>query len=160
MDHAAESTKDLKAKFWTHFAASPIVMLELDDDRDSAAPMTAQLDKDACHAIWFFTSRTGGHAKLGPATAILSARGHELFARFDGVLVEETSRERLDKHWSHMIEAWFPKGKDDPDLLMMRMELGNARIWDSDFGLIDTTKMMLGIDSREQARSKQTETAL
>ena len=160
MDHATESTEDLKDKFWQHLSASPFVMLELDDDRAGAAPMTAQLDKDARHAIWFFTSRTGGYAKMGPATANFSAKGHDLFARFDGTLVEETSRERLDKQWSHMIEAWFPGGKDDPNLLMLRMELGDAKIWDSELGLIGTAKMLLGMDARKEAKGNEVETAL
>lgn len=160
MDHATESTEDIKEKFWKHLAASPFVMLELDDDRQSATPMTAQLDKDAQHAIWFFTSRTGGYARMGPATAILSAKGHDLFARFDGTLVEETSRERLDKQWSDTIEAWFPGGKDDPNLLMLRMELGNAKIWDSNLGLIGTAKLLLGMDARKEAHGKVVETAL
>ena len=159
MDHT-ENPKDLKNKFWTHLADSPFVMLELDGDRDGAAPMTAQLDKDAHHAIWFFTSRTGGYAKMGPATANFSAKGHDMFARFSGNLVEETSRERLDKQWSQMIEAWFPGGKDDPNLLMLRMELGEAKIWDSDLGLIGTAKMLLGMDAREEARGNQAETVL
>ena len=97
---------------------------------------------------------------MGPATGILSAKGHDLFARFDGNLVEETSRKRLDQHWSNMIEAWFPGGKDDPNLLMMRMELGQAKIWDSDLGLIGTAKMMLGMDTRKEGQDHQVETAL
>lgn len=160
MNHATESTEDLKEKFWKHLAASPFIMLELDSDRDGAAPMTAQLDKDAQHAIWFFTSKTGGYAKMGPATASFSAKGHDLFARFNGELVEETSRERLDMQWSKMVEAWFPGGKNDPNLLMLRMELGDARIWDSELGLIGTAKMFLGMDVRQETAGNVAETAL
>ena len=73
---------------------------------------------------------------------------------------ESTSRERLDQQWSHMIEAWFPGGKDDPNLLMMRMDLGQAKIWDSNLGLIGTAKMLLGMDTRKEAQDNQVETAL
>jgi general stress protein 26 len=160
MNHATESTEDLKGKFWKHLAASPFVMLEMDSDRDGAAPMTVQLDKDARHAIWFFTSKTGGYAKMGPATASFSAKGHDLFARFNGELVEETSRERLDMQWSKMVEAWFPGGKDDPNLLMLRMELDQAKIWDSELGVIGTAKMLLGMDVRQETAGNVAETVL
>ena len=50
-----------------------------------------------------------------------------MFARFSGTLVTETSRERLEKQWSPMIDAWFPGGKDDPKLLMLRMESRQSR---------------------------------
>ena len=59
-----------------------------------------------------------------------------------------------------MIEAWFPGGKDDPNLLMLRMELGQAKIWDANLGLIGTAKMMLGMDARKEAQDNQVETAL
>ena len=59
-----------------------------------------------------------------------------------------------------MIEAWFPSGKDDPNLLMLRMELGDAKIWDSELGLIGTAKMLLGMDARQEATGNEVETAL
>ncbi len=83
-----------------------------------------------------------------------------MFARFSGTLSEETSRERLDKQWSQIIEAWFPGGKDDPNLLMLKMDLGEAEIWNSDMGLIDNVKMLLGFDSRAEAMKEHTETVL
>ena len=42
---------ELKEKFWSAMTQSSLVMLQLDGDQDSAAPMTAQLDKDANSAI-------------------------------------------------------------------------------------------------------------
>lgn len=151
---------ELKEKFWKELDGSPFVMLELDGHSGDAAPMTAQLDEDANSAIWFFTSRNGPYAEMGPATATYSAKGHDIFARFQGELTEETSRERLEHFWSNTIEAWFPKGKDDPDLLLMRMDLGQAKIWDSNLGLVGTVKMLLGMDARRDASTNTAETQL
>lgn len=151
---------ELKRKFWHELSASPFVMLQLDNDQDSAAPMTAQLDEDADHELWFYTRRDGHFAKLGPASATFAANDHNLFARFHGVLTEETSRARRAEHWSNIVEAWFPGGQDDPNLMMLRMELGDASIWDSDLGLVGTAKMFLGLDTREDARRNQVETVL
>ena len=137
---------ELKQKFWEAMKESSFVMLQLDADQDSAAPMTAQLDKDANSAIWFFTERDSRFAALGPATVTYESTGHDVFCRFSGILQEETSRERLEKHWSNFVQAWFPGGKDDPNLLMMRMDLGNASIWAGELGVINTARMMLGMD--------------
>jgi general stress protein 26 len=137
---------ELKEKFWSAMAESSLVMLQLDGDQDSAAPMTAQLDKDADSAIWFFTGSKSRFAALGPATVTYQSQGHDIFCRFSGILSEETSRERLDMQWSNFVEAWFPGGKDDPNLLMMRMDLGAASIWAGKLGIINTARMMLGID--------------
>lgn len=154
-------TPELKLKFWSALADSPFLFLQLDTDPQTAVPMTAQLDKDAHSAIWFFTGRDHVLAQGGPATATFADRGHDLFARFAGELVPESSRERLDKQWSPAVEAWFPGGKDDPNLLMLRMDLtGHAEIWNSDLGFFDTAKMLLGFDTREEAAREHIETTL
>jgi general stress protein 26 len=150
----------LKDKFWTTLADSPFLFLQLDDDPHNAVPMTAQLDRDANSAIWFFTSRTGPFGRGGPATATFSGKDHGLFARFTGTLVEETSRARLDEEWAPAVKAWFPGGKDDPDLLMLRMDLGQAEIWNADLGFIDTAKMLLGFDVRQEAADDHATTSL
>lgn len=154
------STHDLKQKFWKSLADSPFVFLELDADPKTAVPMTAQLDKDANGTIWFITTKDHVFSNAGPATATFAAKGHDMFARFSGTLREETSRERLDKQWSQVVEAWFPGGKDDPNLLMLRMDLGEAEIWNSDLGFVDNAKMLFGFNVREEAREEHAETVL
>jgi general stress protein 26 len=153
-------TDDLKHKFWTALGSSPIVFLQLDSAPNTAVPMTAALDKDANSAIWFFTGRDHAIAPGGAATATFSAKSHDLFARFAGTLVEETDRARLDAEWSNFVEAWFPGGKDDPNLLFLRMDLGDAEIWNADVGLATTIKMALGKDVRADVRDDHAETVL
>jgi general stress protein 26 len=151
---------DLRHKFWTTLASSPFLFLQRDADPHTAVPMTAQLDKDADSEIWFFTGRDHPLAAGGPTTVTFAGKGHDLFARFSGTLSEETSRARLDKQWSPPVEAWFPGGKDDPNLLMLRMDLGQAEIWNADMGFVDTTKMLLGFDVRQEAADDHPATAL
>ena len=150
----------LKHKFWKAFADSPFVFLERKENPGEAVVMTAQLDKDANSEIWFFTTRDHHLAQMGPAVCTFAGEDHEIFARFEGVLSEETSRERLEKQWSNVVEAWFPGGKDDPNLLMLSMKLGEADIWNSNLGTITTAKMLLGMDVREEGREKHAETSL
>ena len=57
MKYSDGNAQDLKDKFWHEMSGSSYVMLQLDAQPGSAAPMTASLDKDANHAIWFFTGR-------------------------------------------------------------------------------------------------------
>lgn len=160
MHYTEGNAADLKQKFWKAMTDSACVMLQLDADPHTAAPMTAQLDKNADSAIWFFTRRHNRFAEMGAATATFASRGHDVFARFHGVLSEETSRERLDRQWSHFVAAWFPGGKDDPDLLMLRMDLGDASIWSGALGVFDTARMALGLDMTGKVQGQHTETTL
>jgi general stress protein 26 len=160
MDYEKGNPTELKAKFWRAIANSPLVMLQLDNDQNSAAPMTALLDKDAHSAIWFFTGRNGRFAAMGPATATYQSKGHDLFCRFSGVLSEETDRGRLEKQWSTLVKAWFPGGKDDPDLLMMRMDSANASIWAGELGVFNTARMMLGLDVTDRIKGGHADVSL
>ena len=158
MNYDQGSPDELKNKFWKTLSDSPFVMLQLDADPDTAAPMTAQLDKDANHAIWFFTSKDNRFAAAGPATATYSGKGHELHARFAGVLTEETDPARKDAMWNNFVAAWFPEGQDSA--LMLRMDLGDASIWSAEMGVFNTAKMMLGMNVRDDMKGGYADVAL
>lgn len=160
MKYETGNADELKTAFWKAFADSPFVFVSLQSTANDAVPMTASLDEDANHAIWFFTARDNHLAEMGPATCHFASKGHDFFARFEGALSEETSRERLDKQWSNFVEAWFPQGKDDPNLLFLRLDLGDAELWSGDQGVLTTAKMALGMDVRKDVIGSHTEAAL
>ena len=159
MKHADGNPEKLKQQFWRALADSPYLFLELTGRSDTAVPMSPQLDKDANSAIWFFTHTKSAFANLGPVTATFQGKGHDMFARFDGTLVRETSQDRFDQFWNNFVAAWYDEGKNDPDLLFLRMDLGNAEIWNGDIGLLNTAKMALGVyveDKAEERHVKET----
>lgn len=159
MKHAEGNPAELRKKFWKALADSPYLFLEVNGQSDTAVPMSPQLDKDANSAIWFFTHTKSKFAGLGPVTATFQGKGHDMFARFEGTLAVETSQERFDQFWNNFVEAWYDEGKHDPDLLFLRMDLGNAEIWDGDIGLLNTAKMALGMyveDESEERHVKET----
>ena len=151
---------ELKEQFWRALSDSPFLFLQLDGDPASAVPMTAQLDKDANSAIWFFTHKDSSFARLGPATATFAGDDHQMFARFSGNLSVETSQERFDQFWNNFVEAWYDGGREDPNILFLRMDLGAAEIWSGDLGLLNTAKMALGMDVKDEAEERHVETAL
>ena len=160
MTQATPDQAELKQKFWTALADSSFLFLQHDGDSSTAVPMSPQLDKDANSAIWFFTHRHSAFANLGTATATFQSKGHDLFARFDGQLTIETDPARFEQFWNNFIAAWYDQGKDDPDLLFLRMDLGNAEIWDADIGLLNAAKMALGITVHDEMEKRHAETVL
>lgn len=40
----------------------------------------------------------------------------------------------IERYWSPFVAAWYPKGKDDPNLSLARFEPNNARVWISNRG--------------------------
>lgn len=145
---------ELKTEFWKALDSSPFLFLQLDGQPGTAVPMSPQLDKDANSSIWFFTHTKSDFCKLGPVTATFQGKGHEMFARFTGTLSRETSQERFNQFWNNFVEAWYDGGKDDPDIVFLRMDLGEAEIWNGDIGLLNTAKMALGMNVHEEAEKE------
>lgn len=131
-------------QFVRELKSSPFVMIGLDDTPDHSQPMTAQLLDDDMHCWWFFTSRTNRLSIGGPAMAQFVAKGHDFFACVHGSLSEDNDREMIDKLWSNQVAAWFPGGKDDPDLLLLRYDLESGEMWKADAGLVSAVTQVFG----------------
>ncbi|MBG6117227.1 MULTISPECIES: pyridoxamine 5'-phosphate oxidase family protein [unclassified Sphingobium] len=152
--------KNIREHFWSDMSKSPFVMVGLSNSQEHSLPMTAQLDPDADHCFWFYTSRDNRLAPGGPAMAQFAAKDHGLFACINGTLVEETDPAVIDRYWSKQVEAWYEGGRNDPNLLMLRFDLGTAEIWLADLSLTGVFKMMFGGDVSKEMKSKHAEVAL
>ena len=38
---------------------------------------------------------------------------------------------KIEKLWNPLIKVWFPEGKDDPELLLIKIDTHSAEYWDS-----------------------------
>ncbi|HEY3329718.1 MAG TPA: pyridoxamine 5'-phosphate oxidase family protein [Capsulimonadaceae bacterium] len=38
---------------------------------------------------------------------------------------------KIDELWSELYKAWFPKGKEDPNILVLKVEVNSAEYWES-----------------------------
>ncbi|GAA4760717.1 pyridoxamine 5'-phosphate oxidase family protein [Stakelama sediminis] len=153
-------TSEIRTHMWKALADSPFLMIGLTDKSAPSEPMTAQLDKDADSAFWFYTSKRNRLAGGGPAMAHFSAKGHGLFACISGTLTQETDSTVIDKHWSNAVEAWFDGGRDDPDMMMLRFDLDDAEIWQADASIKGVFNMLTGRTMRGDEMGRHTETAL
>lgn len=151
---------DIKKQFWKALAASPYLMVGATGEREHHIPMNAQLDKDAHGAFWFFTATDNRLAAGGPAMAQFAAKGHELFACIAGTLVRENDRAVLDKLWNNSVAAWYPDGKDDPKLVLLRFDLDDAEIWTADPGIKGLFKLATGMTMNTGDLGKHAEVAL
>ncbi len=129
---------ELKQRLWDEVRKEPFGMLALvGGAAHHFQPMACYADVDH-GAIWFFTKNgtdlvrdTGsGHE----AMFILQSKDQEFQACIDGYLVQDYDRARLELYWSSTISAWFPEGKDDPELTMLKLQAGDARVWASKRG--------------------------
>ncbi|GAB3998579.1 pyridoxamine 5'-phosphate oxidase family protein [Spirosoma daeguense] len=110
------------------------MMTTVDDDGNLVSrPMAVQqIDNDG--TIWFFTERTS------PKVDQIDHHDHKVNISFaavsdaDYVSVSGTAREwhdraKIDELWNPMAKAWFPNGKDDPNLTLLKVHINMAEYW-------------------------------
>ncbi|WP_084582144.1 pyridoxamine 5'-phosphate oxidase family protein [Sphingomonas azotifigens] len=152
-------TVELKQHFWSKLADSPFMMAGLQDGQHSE-PLTAQLDEDQVDTIFFFIGKDNRMAKGGPAMLQFVSKGHDFFACLSGTARVDNDFAMIDKLWNSQVEAWFPGGKQDPNLALLRVDIDDAELWETDMSLTGKVKMLFGgkIKSDETGSHAKVET--
>jgi len=135
---ADKDPQEIEARLWKDMEDHRVGMLGLTGGQpQQLQPMTAFWDAEA-RSLFFYTSKDtdlvrdvgGGHAGL----FIFINKDHSLWASLGGDLTEEQDRGRIEKFWSPFVAAWFPNGKDDPKLTLLRFKPVEADVWINDKG--------------------------
>ena len=153
---------EIEAKFWKALKGDRVAMLGLVGvEEGHAQPMSAQLlEEHQEHGgpIWFFTSKDTDLARtLGEshrAHIHFASKGHELFASVHGTLWSDNDRATIDRLWNRFVAAWFPGGKDDPKLLLLRFDPDRAQVWLNENSVFAGIAILLGRDPKQQYRRK------
>jgi len=131
--------------FWKSLKESNTGMLGLDQPGYHAQPMTGFGEAET-GTIWFFTrddtdfardvaaGSVGGGGQPGMFT--YQAKDQKVQACIHGELSIDQDRARIDKYWNPVLAAWYPDGKDDPHLTLVRFDGDDGRVWVSDKGAL------------------------
>ena len=137
-------TQEIRQHFWKKLSDSPFMMVGLEGAGQHSEPLTAQLDEDQVDTIYFFIGKDNRLAKGGSAMAQFVSRGHDFFACLKGRIRQDNDRAMIDKLWNKQVEAWFPGGKEDPNLALLRLDIDSAELWETDISVTGRVKMLFG----------------
>ena len=155
--------QELERKLWKALKSDRTLMLGIDGvEGGHTRPMTANVEGE--HGpIWFFTGLPNALVEpaRGGATAIaaFTAKGHDLFASISGRLVVDNDRAVIDRLWNPFIAAWF-EGKDDPNLVLLRLDAEHAQVWENENNLLAGVKLLFGVDPKRDYADKVAEVDL
>ncbi len=86
--------------------------------------------------LWFFTSERShkvaemrAHPQVNVSYAS-PADNHYVSISGRAALVRD--RTKAEQMWSPVYRAWFPRGLDDPDVVLLRVDVERAEYWDAD----------------------------
>ena len=135
---------EAEKEFWKSLKESNTGKLGLDRPGYHHQPMTGFGEGDL-GAIWFFSRNdtdfardvaAGGQGGGVDGMFCYQAKDQKVQACFHGVLSVDHDRSRIDKYWNPVVAAWYPDGKDDPHLTLIRFDAEAGRVWVSDKGAL------------------------
>ncbi len=135
---------ELRRDLWKKMSHSPFVMIGLIEGGQHSEPLTVQLDKDQVDTLWFFIGKDNRLAKGGAAMVQFVSKGHDYFACLAGSARIHNDAAQIDKLWSRHVESWFPGGKNDPNLALLRFDIESAELWENDMSLSGKLKILFG----------------
>ncbi|GAB3355698.1 pyridoxamine 5'-phosphate oxidase family protein [Modestobacter lapidis] len=86
--------------------------------------------------LWFFASRTSrkvAHLTTDPQVNVATAGSSSWVSLTGHALVVDDLATKKEL-WNSVVEAWFPDGPEDPDVVLIRVSAASAEYWDSPGG--------------------------
>ena len=132
--------RDVEKRLWKEIERGRYGMLGLvgANPPQHFQPMTAFAEPEA-NQILFYTKDDTDLARAvaagdGRAMFVIQSKDQELQACVSGRLSLDRDSVRIEKHWNAVVSAWYPEGRDDPHLVLLKFELDDAALWLSEAG--------------------------
>lgn len=98
-------------------------------------PMSSNGDIDPNGDLWFFTSASShkvDEINESPKVNVSFADPqNQRYVSVTGLAELVRDRNKIDALWRPEFKMWFPNGKDDPDVALLRVTLEKGEYWDS-----------------------------
>lgn len=98
-------------------------------------PMSSNGDIDPNGDIWFFTAASSHKvseiAELPKVNVSFADPDNQHYVSITGTAQLLRDRKKIDELWRPEFKMWFPKGKDDPEVALLKVRLERAEYWDS-----------------------------
>lgn len=133
-----------------------VCMFTTVDDRGRlfSRPMTTAHIDDEGNA-WFFTNEFS--EKIQELSAdnkiylIYSHPGKNVYVTVRGTCSVVLNRKKIDEYWDPILKAWFPEGREDPRLCLLKVVTEEADYWNSGAGRMGVYfKMLRAIANKEK----------
>lgn len=112
------------------------MLTTIDEQGDlRSRPMSANGEIDPDGDLWFFTGASSHKvtevASVPKVNVSFADPKNQRYVSITGVAQLVRDREQIEKLWKPEFKMWFPEGKDDPDVALLRISLEKAEYWDS-----------------------------
>ncbi len=116
----------------------PIAMLTtLGATGPRSVPMARQ-EVDAGAELWFITARDTDHVRAVQQEphVVLTFSSRDAWVAATGQAEVVNDEDKLAELWNTFAEAWLPGGPEDPQAVLLRVDIEQAEYWDTPGGRI------------------------
>lgn len=138
--------EDPKEKLWSLIKEINTALFVTHDQagrlhaRPMATQKTATDNKVFDGYLWFMTSAKTGkieELKSNPDVLLNYANPDDnSYATVAGKAEVLRDQAKINEFWNELCYTWFPKGKEDPDITLIRVSPDSAEYWDSNANAI------------------------
>ncbi|HEV2834259.1 MAG TPA: pyridoxamine 5'-phosphate oxidase family protein [Pyrinomonadaceae bacterium] len=112
------------------------MLTTIDEQGDPhSRPMSSNGDIDSNGDLWFFTGASSHKvsevAKSPKVNVSFADPDNQRYVSVTGVAQLVRDRKKIDELWRPEFKMWFPQGKEDPDVALLRVNLEKGEYWDS-----------------------------
>ena len=112
------------------------MLTTVDENGDThSRPMSSNGDIDPNGDIWFFTAASSHKvseiAKLPKVNVSFADPDNQHYVSITGKAQLVRDRQKIEELWRPEFKMWFPEGKDDPEVALLKVNLEKAEYWDS-----------------------------
>ena len=112
------------------------MLTTLDEAGDPhSRPMSSNGDIDPNGDLWFFTNASSPKvtevARSPKVNVSFADPDKQRYVSVTGVAQLVRDRAKIDELWRPQFKIWFPEGKDDPEIALLRVSLEKGEYWDS-----------------------------
>lgn len=104
-------------------------------------PMGAQKVDDDGNLYFFSAADSEHNAEINADSRVellFSNPSASEFLIMNGTATISKDRALIDELWNEMAKAWFPGGKDDPNLTVIKVSTDSSHYWDTKYGKMVT----------------------
>ena len=98
-------------------------------------PMSVNEHIDPNGDLWFFTGasslKVSEISRLPKVNVSFADPDNQHYVSISGTAELVRDRKKIEELWKPEFKMWFPGGKDDPEIALLRISLEKAEYWDS-----------------------------
>lgn len=117
------------------------MLTTVDENNDlHSRPMSLNSEVDEAGNLWYFTSADShkvSELERTPKCNVSFANPDDhRYVSITGTAELVRDRNKIEELWKPELKAWFPDGKDQADLALLRVGIEKAEYWDSPGGTV------------------------